>query len=100
MNGLLADRDHAEILQDERHDLVVAGLVRLGVHRVEAVPRLCGRHMWAAGLVTWWGCVMPVGTVPRVAVRKGLWDVPVGTVPRVAVRKEEHLRDVMTLTLT
>ena len=34
-------------------------------------------------MVTWWGCVMPVGTVPR-----------------VAVRKDEHLRDVMTLTLT
>eukprot|EP00964_Phaeocystis_antarctica_P098879 scaffold64826_cov66-Phaeocystis_antarctica.AAC.2 len=74
--GEQADRDHAEILQDERHDLVVAGLVgqpkrQVGVDRVEAVPRL---HMWAARLVTWWGCVMPVGTVPRVAVRKGLWD--------------------------
>ena len=40
---------HAEIMQDERHDLVVAGLLgqpkrQVGVHRIEAVPRLCGRH--------------------------------------------------------
>ncbi len=52
--GEQADRDHAEILQDEWHDLVVAGLVRqpkrqVGVDRVEAVPRLggiCGRLDW------------------------------------------------------